>query len=135
MHFNTTQLQQLTGLNREQLRHWRKVLPPLKGRDGRSNSYMFSEVIALAILEALVNRLGIGVSQLATCADGLFALFAEHGDLDEVPSTIYVTLDLTLSRNLPDTDIYLTIRVKPIVARIKELMAPTSKAQLSLDLM
>ena len=39
MRLETAQVLELLGLTKETLRHWKKVLAPLNGRDGRSDGY------------------------------------------------------------------------------------------------
>ena len=134
MRFNTTQMQQLTKVNREQLRHWRKVLPPLEGRDGRSDTYSFSEVVALAVLEALVNELRVSVSHLSSFSVDLFAHFSESDELSSMPDTLYLTADGRLSLQTPKADVVVTVQVQPFIERIRSNLAPTPKTQLSLDL-
>lgn len=134
MRFNTTQMQQLTGVNREQLRHWRKVLPPLEGRDGRSDTYSFSEVVALAVLEALVNNLRVSISHLSTFSIDLFAQFSESDELSSIPSTLYVTADGHLTLEVPRADLFVTVQVQPFIERIRSDLAPAPRAQLSFNL-
>lgn len=134
MRFNTSQMQQLTGVNREQLRHWRKVLPPLEGRDGRSDTYSFSEVIAFAVLVELVNELRVSVSHLSDFSVDLFAQFSENDELSSIPDSIYVTAEGTLSLEIPKTDVFVTVRMQPIIERVTSSLSPAPRAQLSLNL-
>lgn len=134
MRFNTTQMQQLTGVNREQLRHWRKVLPPLEGRDGRSDTYSFDEVVALAVLEGLVNGLRVSVSHLTDFSVELFTQFSEGHDLSSIPDTLYVTANGRLSLELPKAAVFVTVQVQPFIERIRVSLSPAPQAQLSLNL-
>lgn len=134
LRFNTAQMQQLSRVNREQLRHWRKVLPPLEGRDGRSDTYSFTEVVALAVLEELVNGLAVSVSHLSAFSSDLFALLSESPELSSISDTLYLTKEGNLSIDIPEADVFVTVHVHPFIERIKSSLSTTPKAQLSFDL-
>lgn len=135
MRFNTAQLQELSGARREQLRHWRKVLPPLFGRDGRCEQYTFPEVIAVAVISALVDDLGIAVSKLRPCADELFALMHESEDVNALPMMIHVTASGELKQGTPPEDrSFATVRIPDVIAKIRGRLAPAQRQQLLLPL-
>lgn len=115
MRFNTQQALDLAGIRREQFRHWKKVLPPLAGRDGRAENYTLEEIIALAILAALVLRLGISVSHLADFAVELFDRTCAGTQADDLPSRVYLTADGALRTSEPAEDVvYSVIRTDDI---------------------
>lgn len=68
----------VTGITIQTLRHWRQVLPPLKGRRGRTPCYSAGDLLALKVLDAWAHGLGAKVSRLASSASSLFALCAEE---------------------------------------------------------
>ena len=135
MRFNTGQVQELAGIRREQLRHWRKVLPPLAGRDGRTDVYTFGEALALAVLVALVEGLGISVSRLSACAGDVFAVFGDRDGAADLPTLLHVTDagDLLVDV-LPECDAFASVRVAPVFAMVRERLAPEQRQQLSLPL-
>lgn len=134
MRFNTGQVQELAGIRREQLRHWRKVLPPLAGRDGRTDVYTLGEALALAVLVALVEGLGISVSRLSGCAGEVFAVFGDRDGAD-FPTLLHVTDagDLLVDV-LPECDAFASVRVAPVFAMVRERLAPEQRQQLLLPL-
>lgn len=133
MQFNTGQMQELTGIRREQLRHWRKVLPPLVGRDGRADLYTFPEVLALAVIALLVYQLGISVSHLSACSTDIFALFVEQDDLSGLPRLLHVTKAGTLVVDIePDDEAFVSIHTPKVLARVLGGLAPYQRRQLSL---
>jgi hypothetical protein len=135
MRFNTAQLQELSGARREQLRHWKKVLRPLIGRDGRCEQYTFPEVLAVAVVSALVDELGISVSKLRPCADELFALMHEFDDLSSLPEAIHVTAAGELRHGSPPEDCsFATVRLSEVLAKLRGRLAPAQRRQLLLPL-
>lgn len=119
MRFNTQQALDLAGIRREQFRHWKKVLPPLAGRDGRADDYSLEEIIALAILAALVLRLGIGVSHLADFAVELFDRTCTVGQADSLPSRAYLTADGLFRTSEPaEGAVYSVIRTDDIRSNV-----------------
>jgi len=135
MRFNTAQLQELSGVRREQLRHWKKVLPPLIGRDGRCEQYTFPEVLAVSVISAFVDDLGISVSRLGPCADDLFALMHESDDVNALPLAIYFTADGELKHGAaPEGSAFATVRLGDLVTKLRSRLAPAQRRQLSLPL-
>jgi hypothetical protein len=135
MRFNTGQMQELSGVRREQFRHWRKVLPPLMGRDGRADAYTFAEVLALTVIAQLVDGLGMPVAQLKGVAGDLFALFSENEDVGALPEMLYVTQHGELvATTEPNCEVFASIRVMPTFARVRERLAPELRKQLVLSL-
>lgn len=119
LRFNTQQALDLAGIRREQFRHWKKVLPPLAGRDGRADDYSLEEIIALAILAALVLRLGIGVSHLADFAVELFDRTGTVSQADSLPSRVYLTADGTFLNSEPaEGAVYSVVRAVDIRSNV-----------------
>lgn len=135
MRFNTGQVQELAGIRREQLRHWRKVLPPLVGRDGRADLYEFAEVLALAVIAVLVDRMGVSVSRLSECATDIFALLAEQKDFSALPRLLHVTQAGELAVDIePDCEAFVSVRIGCVFAEVRGRLAPEQRRQLSLPL-
>lgn len=134
MRFNTAQLQELSGVRREQLRHWKKVLPPLFGRDGRCEQYTFPEVIAIAVVSAFVDNLGINVRKLRDCANELFALIHEYEDPGALPTKLFLTPAGELFTIEPDGPAYAIVQLNDVVSQLRGRLAPAQRRQLSLPL-
>lgn len=64
----------LTHVTPATLRHWRKVLAPLKGYSGRGPCFLPGDALALAIIRNLVKDMGIQVSVLSRLAPRLFEI-------------------------------------------------------------
>lgn len=132
MRFSTAQLQELTNIRREQLRHWKKVLPPLYGRDGRGESYTFAEVLAIALLMVVIDELGISVSKLAGTAAELFALVDERIDIVEADYRIHLSRNGQILVDPPDDPVFVCVRLDRIKAELMDKLAPEQRRQLAL---
>mgnify|MGYP002780939972 CR=1 FL=1 len=134
MLFNTGQMQELTGLKREQFRHWRKVLPQLQGRDGRSEQYSFSDVLALCVLRTMVHDLGVNVSNLIASAQDIFALFADS-EIGALPDWLFISDDGTVGSALPThAKAYMAVNLGQLLAEARDRLAPNVRRQLQLPL-
>jgi hypothetical protein len=76
--FATGQVLAWTGLNAETLRYWKKKLPPIAGRDGRSSGYSFEEMVALAVMARATVQLGVPINVFVEDADAVFDAVARH---------------------------------------------------------
>lgn len=74
MRFRHSQVLELTGATKDALRHWKKVFPPLRQKDGRSQTYTLAEVVAISIIVDLVNTFEVRVERLSPYANRLFEL-------------------------------------------------------------
>lgn len=134
MLFNTGQVHELTGLKREQFRHWRKVLPQLHGRDGRSEQYSFSDVLALSVLKTMVHDFGVNVSNLAASAQDIFALFADS-EIGALPEWLYICDDGTVGSTHPiRAKAYMAVNLGQLLAEVRDRLAPNVRRQLQLPL-
>lgn len=133
MQFNTGQMLELTGISREQLRHWRKVLPTLKGRDGRADLYSFDEILALGTIAVLTDSLGISISRLSRTAQDIFAMFS---DVDDRPALLHFTPDGRVVTTITDStcEAYATVMVSAVYQRIKSQLSADQQRQLLLPL-
>ncbi len=99
MRFDTRQILELADISREMLRHWKKALPPLFGRDGRSDRYSYSELVAICVIAQAVTKLTIPVSRFTENAERLF----EDIDRQLRPGGVLLVLCI-----LPDQLIFVT---------------------------
>lgn len=67
-----------TQLSSQALRHWRKVLPPLKGRSAHHPCFSAGDLLAMRVISVWVNVLGGKVGHLADNASSLFRLCGEE---------------------------------------------------------
>jgi hypothetical protein len=68
------QLKSILDVTEETLRHWRKVLPGLSQRKGKSAKFSVADVIALKLIKRLSQDIGIKISRLAPISSSLFEI-------------------------------------------------------------
>ena len=139
MRLETAQVLELLGLSKETLRHWKKVLPPVEGRDGRSAGYTFNEVIALALIASAVRDLQVPISRFSPVAYRIFQEIGSHVEDANTTTVLCVTLgDVALYPidMLPSDPTLMLVRLAPTIRRLRQRLAPepASDRQLSLDL-
>jgi DNA-binding transcriptional MerR regulator len=66
------QVRELLQLSQDSFRHWKKVLPPLRDRNGYRPCFSFGDLLAMAFIQALTDEAGIRVSNLQSIASALF---------------------------------------------------------------
>ncbi|TAL95157.1 MAG: hypothetical protein EPN69_05685 [Rhodanobacter sp.] len=69
---------EVTGLSSQAVRHWRGVLPPLKGRSAHHPCFSAGDLLALKVLQAWVEGTGGRIGRLEGSAAELFTLCAEE---------------------------------------------------------
>lgn len=140
MRFETGQLRSLIGITTETLRHWKRALPPLFGRDGRSDGYVFHEVVALAVISAAVQQLAVPISRFTAVAERLFSEIAIQTQPGRKPLVLCITRDeviFAIPGQLPEAETLAIVRVEPIVQRLLLALRPGPhqlEAQLDLPL-
>lgn len=139
MRLETAQVLALLGLTKETLRHWKKVLAPLAGRDGRSDGYSFDELIALALIARAVRDLQVPISRLAPVADRLFREVAAHVEALHTTTVLCISegdVALCPIERLPSDSCLALVRLAPIVQDLRQRLAPDTRLdpQLSFDL-
>jgi hypothetical protein len=72
MNLTPGQVRDALDLAPETFRHWKKTLPPIAERNGRRASYTLGDLLALAIVRALVENAGVRVGALHAVAATLF---------------------------------------------------------------
>jgi hypothetical protein len=66
------QLREVLGLSADTFRHWRKALSPLTDRNGYSPCFAPGDLLAVAVIKTLVERVGVRVGALRQIAGPLF---------------------------------------------------------------
>ena len=79
MNLTPGQVREVLRLSEETLRHWKRVLPPLRNRNGYRPCFTYGDLLALAVVKSLVEEVGLTVGALATVAEDLFTICNEIG--------------------------------------------------------
>ena len=74
MQLTPGQLRNTVRLSKETFRHWKRVLPAMKGRRGRSTAFSAGDAVALSILRVLTNDWGIQIGRLGDVSTEVFRL-------------------------------------------------------------
>lgn len=74
MKYSQAQVREILGVGPETLRHWRRVLSPLQAKAGRTPLFTFGDIVAVAVAQRAVERLGLNVGHLRGAAAALFDL-------------------------------------------------------------
>jgi hypothetical protein len=72
MKYTPLQIREIVEISQETLRHWRRVLSPLKGRNGYAPCFTAGDALALKIVNEIVETLHVRVQMLQPIADELF---------------------------------------------------------------
>lgn len=127
----TAQVLELANLTKDTLRHWKRVLSPIRDRDGRSARYTLHEVAALAVIARAVHDLSVPISRFTEHAEGVFAEIETLMASGEKPKVLCVTPEdvlFTLPNSLPDAETMAIVRIEPVLRKLSEQIsgAPAS---------
>lgn len=129
--FTQDQARTLTGVSVETIRHWRKTIPYLAAKTGKTARFTFADLVGLAVTNALVSSLGAHIAALSGGVDTLFRLLATIGPVSMGSAIVLVTAtDASLYE--PGADGIgslsfapaLMVPLAPLVANIQRHMLP-----------
>lgn len=122
MRFETAQILEVTGIGKETLRHWKRVLTPIQNRDGRSQRYGYPELVSLCVIAQAVQALAIPIGRFANDAPWLFDAIEAQTKPGGSPMVLYIMregMEFGHEHELPDAETISLIRVKSVIERIK----------------
>jgi DNA-binding transcriptional MerR regulator len=76
MKYTLGQVKEILPISQDTYRHWKITLSPLSGRNGHTRCFSPGDLLAMAIVKALTEEIGIRVGSLQSIAVALF----EHCD-------------------------------------------------------
>jgi hypothetical protein len=129
--FKRAQILELLGITPDTLRHWKKALPPIAEKDGRADDYTYSELVSLGIVARAVQQVGVQVSLFTPVAKELFVTVAKLLESDFTGVTLYVdarSVGLIDSRDLPDAEAMVLVRLQPVVDDLRSRIGKFSAA-------
>ena len=129
--FTQDQARTLTGVSVETVRHWRKAIPYLAAKTGKTARFTYADLVGLAVTDALVGSLGAHIAALSGGVDALFRLLATVGPTSLDSAIVLVTAtDASLYEPIADgigrlsSAPALTVPLAPLVANIQRHMLP-----------
>jgi hypothetical protein len=139
--FTQEQARTLTGVSVETVRHWRKTIPYLATKSGKSTRFTFADLIGLAVTNTLVGSLGVHIATLSGGIDALFRMLATMGPASLNQGIVLVTATNALLYN-PEVDQLnllssapaLMVPLAPLVADIQQQVLPTTQFSHQLEL-
>lgn len=139
--YSLGQLQDITGLPPDTLRHWRETLPPLAGRSAHAPCFLPADLLALSVIQLLVRDLGLRVSALTESAEELFGVCRgsnwerlSQGNLVYYPLSNKWSVDVVKGNDI-NGEPYLSIPMLDIVHNLRaRLISESEVSQLSLHL-
>jgi len=139
--FTQEQTRTLTGVSIETIRHWRKTIPYLASKSGKSSRFTFADVVALSVTNTLVSSLGVQIAALSGGVDAVFRMLATMGPTSLDDNIVLVTAtDASLYK--PGVDQMgmllsapaLMVPLAPLVANIQRQVLPISPISHQLEL-
>lgn len=130
--FTQDQARTLTGVSGETVRHWRKTIPYLSTKTGKSARFTFADLLGLAVTNELVSSFGVHIGTLATGIDALFRLFAASGPASLHGAIVVITATEASLHDLGTGDEIgrilakpaFTVPLTPLIAKIQRHMLP-----------
>lgn len=74
MNLTPGQLREILDLSEDAYRHWRRALSPLAGRNGYRPCFTHGDLLAMAVVKALIDEAGVKVGLLEPISAELFRL-------------------------------------------------------------
>lgn len=123
--YTLAQFRDTVGLSLETHRHWKRVLPPLARRKGRSPCFSVGDLIAASVINRLTESVGVRVGHLGDIADALFTLCNVSPWATLVGSTLVVDLRQRTCEIVPSGlnptvgDLAVLCRMDPILDELR----------------
>ena len=74
MQYTLRQMRETVGLSLETYRHWKRVLPTIAGKSGRSPCFSIGDLVAASVIQRLTDTAGVRVGHLKDVSVGIFEL-------------------------------------------------------------
>jgi len=130
--FTQDQARTLTGVSVETIRHWRKTIPYLSSKTGKTARFTFADLMGLAVTNALVSSLGAHIAALSGGVDALFRLLAMSGPIPVDGAIVLITATEAFLYESGDERAgrllvapALVVPLAPLVADIQRHMLPS----------
>jgi hypothetical protein len=131
MHYTQEQARTVAKISIETFRHWRKVVPYLKDRSGKSARFSFSDLVGLAVTRCIVD-LGVKIGDVSGGIEAMFGSLAKISWMTLEDSVVVIDANggqiLRSSRrtSLRGDRPAIVVPCAPIVRSIREAMMPAT---------
>jgi len=124
MEYTLSQFRDLVGLSLETHRHWKRVLPPIRRKTGRSPCFTVGDLIAGLVVRRLTEDVGVRVGSVVDLADELFELCSSPwATLEGATLSLDLrrrTCTLMKGRSSASTaELALVCRLDPVLAEVR----------------
>jgi hypothetical protein len=128
--FTQEQTRTLTGVSPETIRHWRKVVPYLRAKPGKSARFTFADIVGLAVTREFTATFGVHITNVSAGVNALFEVLAETRPtlfenaiavVTAAEASLFSAEDFT-GRRL-DAPVLL-VPLGPLIARLRHHMVP-----------
>lgn len=92
--FTQEQTRTLTRVSSETMRHWRKMVPHLAAKQGKSARFSFADIICLMVAHELISTFGVHIACIGKGVDVLFQRLSETR-----PATLEDTIAVVTSED------------------------------------
>jgi hypothetical protein len=126
MKFTPGQVQDTLHLSQATFRHWKGALPPLGGRNGYTPCFTSGDLLAMAVVKALTEDVGVRVGRLHGVAGALFEHCTGNSWAALERSTLIIELSparvfsVSESQPVPVDRLAIILPYRPIIAELRE---------------
>lgn len=128
MQYTQAQVRETVGLSLETYRHWKRVLPPLATKGGRTACFSIGDLIAASIVHRLTEVAGVRVGHLSDVSAAIFEICNSSPWANLGGTTLWVDLEQRTCvveravRSHPDASLVLFCRLDPILCRLRDAL-------------
>jgi hypothetical protein len=76
--YTQEQARAVTGIGQETLRHWRRLIPYLAAKSGKTARFSFGDFLGLSITREVTGNLGVSISHVRDGIESLFRILSEE---------------------------------------------------------
>jgi hypothetical protein len=131
MNYTQEQARAAANVSIETFRHWRKVVPYLNDRSGKSARFSFSDLVGLAVTRCIVD-LGVRIGDVSGGIDAMFCSLAKTSWMTLEDSIVVIDANggqilRTSRRTLVRGDRpAIVVPCGPLVRMVRNVMMPTT---------
>ncbi len=128
--FTQEQARTLTGVSAETIRHWRKAVPYLAAKSGKSARFTFADVVGLAVTREVITTFGVHIGSVNVGVNALFQLLAETQPTRLENAVAVVTASEASLSSTEDVTVRsldgpaLVVPIDPLIVSIQRHMLP-----------